>query len=279
MAVITLLSAKCAPGVSTAAAALAYTWPRPVILADCDPGGGDLDKGWLGHWLIDGGIGMNCGLLSYATATRHAAPAEPGDLQAHVQVVPVAPHAQLLRGLDGPTQHTAIGAAGWQRLAHALRALSDSGHADVLVDVGRYGAGTPRPLVGLADVTLLAVRPLARHVLAAGQMIGELARWVEPARLNLAVLATTTAGTRDVRKAIGYPVGLELPDDPRTACVFSDGANAGEPTPRSPLTRAAASASARLSQVLNMRPAPPPPTEAAVARAAEAAQATIGGPR
>lgn len=279
MAIIALLSAKCSPGVSTAVAALAYTWPRPVVLADCDPGGGDLGGGWLGQWLVDGGIGVDRGLLSYATATRHATPTGASDLEPHLQAVPVAPHARLLRGLDGLAQHTAIGAACWQRLAHALHELSASGQADVLIDGGRYGAWTPRPLLGIADLTLLAVRPLARHVLASGQVIGDLARWVEPGRLGLAVLATSTGGTRDVRKAIGYPVGLELPDDPRTARVFSDGANAGEPSARSPLTRAATSASARLSQALNIRPAPPPAAEVAGSGGAGRSQASVGGPR
>lgn len=36
MAVIALASATGAPGVSTAALGLALTWPRHVLLADCD---------------------------------------------------------------------------------------------------------------------------------------------------------------------------------------------------------------------------------------------------
>lgn len=259
MAVITLVSAKCSPGVSTTAAVLAYVWPRPVLLADCDPGGGDLAAGWLGQWLVDGDIGVDRGLLSYATATRHASTAESDALEPHLQAVPVAPQARLLRGLDGQVQHTALGAASWQRLAAALREQALSGRADVLIDAGRFGERTPRPLLAVADLTLLALRPLPRHVLAAAHVLGELAQRVEPDRLGIAALATTTAGTRDVRKTIGFPVSLELPDDPRTARVFSDGANAGEPpTSRSSLIRAATTAATRLGHVLNLRPAPPP---------------------
>ena len=43
-----LVSAGGAPGVTTAALALALTWPSPVIVAECDPGGGDVLAGLLG---------------------------------------------------------------------------------------------------------------------------------------------------------------------------------------------------------------------------------------
>ena len=37
MAMICLVSAKNSPGVTTTAVALAEVWPRPVLLAECDP--------------------------------------------------------------------------------------------------------------------------------------------------------------------------------------------------------------------------------------------------
>lgn len=277
MAVITVLSAKCSPGVSTTAAALAYSWPRPIVLADCDPGGGDLATGWLGHWLVDGYLGVDRGLLGYATATRHAPMGEPDAVEPHLQAVPVAPHVQLLRGLDGQAQHTAIGAASWRRLGEALRKRSASARADVVIDAGRFGPWTPPPLVELADLTLLAVRPLARHVLAAVHALPELARRVEPDRLQIAVLATTTTGTRDVRKALGHPIGLELPEDPRAAAVFSDGVNAGEPPTRSPLIRATAATASRLCHALNL--SPPPHTGQTAAAPPERPQPVMGGNR
>lgn len=276
MAVITLLSTKCSPGVSTATAALTYAWPHPVVLADCDPSGGDIVTGWLGQWLVDGRIAVDRGVLSHATATRHMTSGDPGELKPHLQPVPVAPHARVLRGLDGPAQHTALSEASWQRLARALREMSDSAGVDVLVDAGRFGVWTPRPLLAAADLTLLGMRPLARHVLASGRVLTELSRQVEPGRLGLAVLATTTDGSRDVCRAIGCPVGLELPEDVRTALVFSDGANAGEPARRSLLTRAAAAAAERLHQALNLRQ-PPPPRERIHPPATVRASAETGG--
>ena len=38
MAILILTSAGGSPGVTTLAIGLALTWPRPVLLADCDPG-------------------------------------------------------------------------------------------------------------------------------------------------------------------------------------------------------------------------------------------------
>src|SRR5258708_11342673 len=42
MALIAIAADKGAPGVTTTALALAAVWPRPVLLAECDPAGGDL---------------------------------------------------------------------------------------------------------------------------------------------------------------------------------------------------------------------------------------------
>ena len=42
MALIAVAADKGAPGVTTASVALAAVWPRPVLLAECDPAGGDL---------------------------------------------------------------------------------------------------------------------------------------------------------------------------------------------------------------------------------------------
>src|ERR1700733_5524315 len=42
MALIAVAADKGAPGVTTTALSLAAVWPRPVLLAECDPAGGDL---------------------------------------------------------------------------------------------------------------------------------------------------------------------------------------------------------------------------------------------
>ncbi|MCG3755827.1 hypothetical protein [Amycolatopsis sp. Poz14] len=245
---ITIVSGKGSPGGTTTLAALTAAWPAPVLLADCDPAGGDLAPGWLGQWLVAGAIRADRGVLSHATATRHATAGDPAALLEHVQTVPPARHVGLLAGLTSPGQHSAISTEGWTRLTASLAAFrTRSGRpADALVDVGRFGAATPWPLLVAADLVLLAVRPTPRHVLAARPVLAELAEQIVPERLGLAVCASSPAGAHEVHVALGRAVALELPADERTAAVLSDGTDAGAVPRRSPLLRTARRAARRL---------------------------------
>ena len=45
MSLYALVSAGGAPGVTTSALALTLSWPSQVILAECDPSGGDILAG------------------------------------------------------------------------------------------------------------------------------------------------------------------------------------------------------------------------------------------
>ncbi|WP_233629740.1 hypothetical protein [Amycolatopsis sp. WAC 04197] len=248
MAMITIVSGKGAPGGTTTLAALAAAWPVPVLLADCDPAGGDLALGWLGHWVVNGFLRTDVGVLSHFIATRHATAGDPASLIEHVQEVPPARHVGLLAGLSTPGQHTAVGAAGWTRLTVGLAAFrTAAGHpADALVDLGRYSSATPWPVLLASDLVLVAVRPTQRHVLAARPVLAELAERILPQRLGLAVCATTPAGTREVRVALGRESAVEIPMAARTAAVFSDGIDGGTPPHRSPLLRAARRVARRL---------------------------------
>lgn len=236
---ITIVSGKGAPGATTTVAAMAAVWPAPVVLADCDPAGGDLAAGWLGQWVLDGTIRTDVGVLSYAIATRHAVVGDPAVLSAHVQVVPPAPQVGLLAGLSSSGQQAAVGAAGWTRLTAALAAVrtATGRPADTLVDVGRYSTLTPWPLLVAADLVLVAVRPTQRHVLAARPILTALAERIVPGRLGLAVCATTPAGSRETSAVLGRPAVVQTRADARAAAVFSDGGNGGALPHRSPLLR------------------------------------------
>lgn len=266
VAVIVMVSAKCSPGVSTTLAALTYVWPRRVLLADCDPAGGDIAAGWLGHWLFDDRLDTGRGVLSFATDTRHAPVGEATLLGPHLQPVPIAPHARLLAGLAGPAQHTSVGDGGWRRVAQALGDASATAGWDVLIDTGRHSSATPLALLAIADLVLVGVRPIPRQVVATRPLLAALSRQVEPGVLALTALASTTIGARDLRRALGLPVAVELPHDARTAAVFADGDHAGEPPTRAPLVTAARGAAAHLRATLSLRP-PPAPPDTAPARA------------
>ena len=68
MALIALAADKGSPGVTTTAVALAASWPRPALLAERDPSGGDL------AYRLPGPHGQRLdphrGLISLAVATR-----------------------------------------------------------------------------------------------------------------------------------------------------------------------------------------------------------------
>ncbi|WP_233520260.1 hypothetical protein [Prauserella sp. PE36] len=118
--------------------------------------------------------------------------------------------------------------------------------ADALVDLGRYSAATPWPLLLAADLVLVAVRPTQRHVLAARPVLAEIAERIAPERLGLAVCAATPAGTREVRAALAREVAVEVPADERTAAAFSDGVDGGAFPRRSSLLRSVRRAARRL---------------------------------
>jgi len=85
MALIAIASDKGAPGVTTAALALAAVWPRPVLLAECDPAGGDLVYRFPA---ADGGhLDPRRGVLSLAVVARRG-----------MQPQQVGEHAQKLHG-------------------------------------------------------------------------------------------------------------------------------------------------------------------------------------
>ncbi|CAM3063860.1 hypothetical protein ACSL103130_11205 [Actinomyces slackii] len=144
---VSLASAKGAPGVTTSAHLLAALWPRPVIMAELDPAGSDL----LYRSRTAQGLPLDAdrGVVSLAAAVRREPKA------------PVAEHLttidgglEVLLGLSRPDQAAAIG-AGWAALAACLRS-----HGDVVADVGRIAPGAPSLGVALAsDLTILVTRP------------------------------------------------------------------------------------------------------------------------
>ncbi|GII75502.1 hypothetical protein Sru01_04840 [Sphaerisporangium rufum] len=155
MALIALAADKGAPGVTTAATALGAVWPRPVLLAECDPAGGDLVyrlPGMGGHVLNPAR-----GLLSLGATARRGL--RPDQIHEHTQKL--VGGLDVLAGLTNGEQ-----AAGltwlWGPLGRALAALPG---ADVLADCGRLGTYPQTgDLVAEAEITLLFTRPSLDHV-------------------------------------------------------------------------------------------------------------------
>jgi hypothetical protein len=149
MALIAVAADKGGPGVTTASVALAAVWPRPVLLAECDPAGGDI------VYRLPGAGGTRLdprrGLLSLAVAARHGL--QPNQVWEHVQ--------KLHGGLDvlaGVT--TAEQGAGLEALWEVLGGLlSRIPQADVIADCGRIGMDGPfYDLLAEAEAVVLITR-------------------------------------------------------------------------------------------------------------------------
>ncbi|MEU1876876.1 hypothetical protein ABZ470_06140 [Streptosporangium sp. NPDC020072] len=155
MALIVLAADKGAPGVTTAATALGAVWPRSVLLAECDPAGGDLAYRLPAQ---DGGVlNPGRGLLTLGATARRGL--QPEQIHEHTQRI--VGGLDVLAGLTHGEQ-----AAGltwlWGPLGRAFAALPG---ADVLADCGRLG-GHPEmtELVTEAALVVLFTRASLDHV-------------------------------------------------------------------------------------------------------------------
>jgi hypothetical protein len=258
---IALASAKGSPGVTTLALALAHVWPRPVLLAECDPAGGDIAAGYLA-----GAADPGRNLLDLTVAARRTD--LDSALRSHLVALDDSGSRSVLPGLRGPEQAAAV-ASWWGRIAamfadlhdlrelHDLRDGDDPSHrhvddranlggtaaaVDVLADCGRLAADhPPTAVLRRADVAVLVMRPTLRSISHARVAVHELATSDPPGRqrlLAVVVGADKPYSTRDVRQALQTPVA-QFADDPRAAAVLSDGAPAGRRFVTSALLRSA----------------------------------------
>jgi len=133
MALIAIASDKGAPGVTTAALALAAVWPRPVLLAECDPAGGDL----VYRFPAAGGghLDPRRGVLSLAVIARRGM--APHQVWGHAQKL----HGGLdvLAGVTNAEQGAGLSLL-WGPIGKVLASLPQ---ADVIADCGRLGADGP----------------------------------------------------------------------------------------------------------------------------------------
>lgn len=154
MALVSVMSAKGAPGATTTALLLANLWPAPTIVVDADPLGGDIALRLAGE---HGPLNPHQGLMSLLPAARRGLVPEmvPGHAQTALggqQVVP---------GLPGPEQAVAV-APLWSELAQAFGKVPG---ADVVADVGQVHARSSHlVMLERADAVLCVMRPTAWSV-------------------------------------------------------------------------------------------------------------------
>jgi hypothetical protein len=263
---IALCSAKGAPGVTTSALALALSWPRPVVLAELDPAGGDVLAGY-GRGEMSAG-----GLADLELAARRGGPAR--HLDSQLLQLDSEGRARLLPGLADPASARHV---DWDCLAAALAAVED-GAIDVVADCGRLRAEHfPAAVVHRAAAVVLATGSSLRAVRAATQAIAEL----REREACLGMLGTLVIGPgepygeREIGEALGVPVVGSLPRDEKAAAVLSDGAPSGRLFAQSALLRAARTVAARLveSAAAHESRLMPPPAPVPVS------VTTVGGSR
>lgn len=267
MARITLGSLRSA-GVTTAALALARTWPeeRSVLLAEADPAGGTLAASLGRH--------TDPGLQSLAADARRGL--GPGAVATHTQ--PLSESAALLLA---PT-------AG-ERVRAALAMLGDfdavlgAFAGDVVVDCGRLDVASPvLSSFGAADLSLLVVRPELADLQALSSMVEArgLSRIGE--RLGLVVVGSGPYRTDEIADALGISVVGSLPTDALgVRALIADGAPRGLRA-RCPLLRSARSLAERVvaqsPEVVARSSAPigPTPHDGAAGEATDHAAARMG---
>ncbi len=217
MSLIALTAAKGAPGVTTAAIALAGVWPRagfgnwPVLLAECDPSGGDVALRLRGPGQRV--LAQDRGMISLAAAIRQPDFAE-SMLWDHVQTldgglpVLISPSAPRL---------TAAMEVTWPLVAGTLAGLDAT---DVIADCGRlHASGGGREVLARADLVLMLVRPSIPAVAHLRNGIEALAHLdsaaARPDRIGVVIVVE-----RRRRKAAVRDIGAVLARDGLPATVL-----------------------------------------------------------
>jgi MinD-like ATPase involved in chromosome partitioning or flagellar assembly len=195
MSLIAIASDKGAPGVTTAALALASVWPRPVLLAECDPSGGDLAYRFPAA--SGGHLDPRRGVLSLAVTARRGM--QPNQVWEHVQKL----HGGLdvLAGVTNAEQGAGLNQL-WGPIGKVLAGLAQ---ADVIADCGRLGAEGPvYDLLAEASVVLLVTKAGVGDVIRLRDRAAAVAAGAESrGRRGFGAAVLVVADTRKFAAALG----------------------------------------------------------------------------
>lgn len=253
MAILVLTSASGSPGVTTLAVGLALTWPRPVLLADCDPGAHQaIMAGYL-----TGQASQGKGLLRVAEAHRDRRPLREVVIDQAIALTGEDEDRRLfLPGFTRVGSATHFGGV-WPDLADTFDRLSDVDF-DVIVDAGRLGtAGLPAPLAERSALTAMVLRSSLRSVMSARVHLPQLvddgrSTDTKPGRLGLIVVGEGQpyAGA-EISKALQLPIVASIADDPTSAGHLSDGRARHRKFDSAPLIRTLRNAASTLAGSLS----------------------------
>jgi hypothetical protein len=195
MALIAIAAEKGSPGVTTTALAMAAVWPRPVLLAECDPAGGDL----IYRFPAPNGepLDPRRGLLSLAVAARRGG--APDQVWEHTQKL----HGGLdvLAGVTNSEQGSGLHLL-WGPLGKLLASL---GQADVIADCGRIGPDGPHyDLMAEATEFLLITRSSFGEVIRLRDRVTSvIAAFEKRGRRGFRPSVAVRADSKELRDAAG----------------------------------------------------------------------------
>jgi hypothetical protein len=242
MAILLLTSAGGSPGTTTLAVGLALTWPRPILLADCDPGA---HQAILAGYLAGRSAGGK-GLLRVAEAHRDRRPLREAVLDQTLPLSAEDDHRRLfLPGFTKPGSAMHFGGV-WEDLAEAFDRLGDV-DLDVIIDCGRLGPyGPPAALLERSALTAFVVTSTLRSIMSARVHIP-----TDRRHLGLIVVGEGQPYRRsEIAKALEVPVITTIAHDRQTASHLSDGRPRHRRFDTSPLIRSIRDASLQLSSTL-----------------------------
>lgn len=263
MTTVAVCSAKGSPGVSTACLALSLMWPKPMVLVDADPAGGDLLPGF-----FRGEQPAGRGVLALTLDARNSSMRE----LLWLQVLPMTDSKTwLLPGVSSPRQLRSV---DWAQLAATLPglqyqlapvdALSDLGRLRPENEAARPGSPGPEPLLQAADLVVIALGGSLAAVRAAQLRVEQLRALLGdgPGRagrlVGVLVGRPRPYGEAEIGRALGIPVVARLPHDTRTADTLMAGAPARRGWRAAPLMRAASAIADLLVQLAAAHQVQPP---------------------
>ena len=252
MAILLLTSTGGSPGVTTLAVGLALTWPRPILLVDCDPGA---HQAILAGYLAGRSAGGK-GLLRVAEAHRDRRPLREAVLD---QTLPLSAEEEsrrlFLPGFTKPASALHFGGV-WEDLAEAFERLGEV-EIDVIIDCGRIGpSGPPAALLERSAVTAVVITSTLRSIMSARVHLPTLRDHPrltssDNGRLGLIVVDEGQPYRRgEIAKALEVPVITSIAYDRQSAAHLSDGRPRHRRFETSPLIRSLRDASSQLSSTL-----------------------------
>jgi hypothetical protein len=252
MAILLLAGTGGSPGVTTLAVGMALTWPRSILLADCDPGA---HQAILAGYLA-GRSASGKGLLRVAEAHRDRRPLREAVLD---QTLPLSAEEGsrrlFLPGFTKPASALHFGGV-WEDLAEAFDRLGEV-DIDVIIDCGRLGpSGPPAALLERCAVTAMVVASTLRSILSARVHLPTLRDHPrltsgDHGRLGLIVVGEGQPYRRgEIAKALEVPVITSIAHDRPSAAHLSDGRPRHRRFDTSPLSRSIRDAASLLSSTL-----------------------------